>query len=173
MGFFIVLPLLGFFALTAVVLIAIWLCYVAFCIVFGITTLVPTVIVRKKSVPLIVFSIMDILSGFLVFGSFIFYIIGAFSEPEYSERTYEFFLALAEYDIPYELIIVVFLILMVAAIFLVVVGAVLSIIRAIKSRKDKIPPRSLDITTHICVGVSSVVLFIPSLIMVLPISLFF
>jgi len=173
MGFFIVLPLLGFFAWTAVVLVAIWLCYVAFCIVFGITTLVPTVLVRKKSVPLIVFSIMDILSGFLVFGSFIFYIIGAFSAPEYSEGTYEVFLALSEYDIPYEIILIVLLILLVAAIFLVVVGAVLSIIRAIKSRKGRIAPRSLDLATHICVGISSVIIFIPSLIMVLPLSAFF
>jgi hypothetical protein len=165
--------LLSFLGLAAVivwviaVIVAIWLGFAALCMLFGITTLIPTVLIRQKSVPLIVFSIIDILSGILVFVSFIFFIINTVGMSEFAENAE----TMNEPNTAFAIIIGVFLLLVLAAIFLIIIGAVLSIIRAVKSRKGKIAPRSLDLATHICAGTSSVILFVFSLLTVTPIGI--
>ena len=110
---------------------------------------------------------MELTSGVLVFISFIFTIVNIFTSSYSEENT----VVRAHSNIDYGLIVQL-IVLAVVVVCLAITGAVLSIIRAVKARKDRTPPKRQNIMTHISVITSSVIFFAFSVLLILNFTVF-
>ena len=143
--------------------VVIWLLLSAYCVLVGTAGLVPSVISRRQSgSPVLIFaSSAQILSGIALAFSCVYLIVRVFSldgnnngsEPAAAPAGFEWF-------------ITVLIISMVVALLASLAGAVLSIVRCVKSRKGRTAPRSLTVAVSLT-SVPSALVFLAFTVLVL------
>ena len=155
-GFSVVLFILGF----SFLFIALWLILSAYSFAIGIIGLVPAIISRKQrgSVIIITATATQMASGIVLFISFMLLFVRAFtaSSQEQAIQTAS--------SNDYSLISQALIIALIASCLLSLAGAVLSIIRTVKSRKGRIAPAKLTTATALTTVPSSLVFVVFSIL---------
>ena len=148
-GFSIVLFMLGFLFL----FIALWLILSAYSFIIGIAGFVPAVISRKQRGSAIIISAAaaQMASGIVLFASFILFFVRAFTASSQEQA------AQTASSADYYLIFQIMVITLIAACLLALAGAILCIIRAVKSRKGRIAPAKLTVAAALTAVPSALV----------------
>jgi hypothetical protein len=125
--------------------IALWFLLSAYMVIVGLVGFIPAVISRKQrgSVAIIVSSVVQMVSGIELFASCVLLFVRAFSTSTQIDATPEVM------TVDYDLIINVIIISVLTACALSLTGAILSIIRTVKSRKGRIAPAKLTLAANL------------------------
>ena len=139
----VILPFVVFMISFLILFIIVWLVLAAYCVIIGTAGLIPSIISRKQngSVLLVFASGAQILSGIMLAFSLVYFFtnLSNMSDYDVSETP-----AAPE---GFKLFLIILLISLVIAALMALAGAVWSIIRAVKSRKGRVTPKSLTIAT--------------------------
>jgi hypothetical protein len=127
------------------IFIALWFLLSAYMFVTGLIGFIPAVISRKQrgSGAIIASSVVQMVSGIELFISCILLFVKAFSTSSQIESTPEVI------TVDYELIINVIILSILTACALSLAGAILSIVRTVKSRKGRIAPAKLTLAAEL------------------------
>ncbi|MDD2362503.1 MAG: hypothetical protein PHH84_06040 [Oscillospiraceae bacterium] len=130
-----------------------WLLLSAYFAVVGTITLIPSIISLKQSgSPVIITAaILQILSGIALAFSCVYAIVSAFNSTEYEQSES----AVSTSD--YSLLLTILIVSLIIACLLSLAGAVLSIIRSVKSRKKRIALKKLTVAICLTTVSSSLV----------------
>ena len=162
------LPLIWLIMGLLFLFIVAWLLLSAYFAIVGTVTLIPSILSHKQSGSPVIISaaIAQILSGIVLAFSCIYAIISVFNSTEYEQSTS------AASTSNSSLLLTVLIVSLIIACLLSLAGAVLSVIRSVKSRKRRIVSKKLTVATCLMAVPSALIFtFFSGLILIAVFSL--